>query len=320
MFKKILLLIILIISWLNISFAYYYEEQFLDGNLTLKVNKNDRIDLTLDSYLYNLKSADIVWYLDDKEIGKGVGMSHVTIDKTSKAVSTVGIGIRLNDGRSEIINTTILNDGISVVWENITGYKPSWYKGRTLTSLGSKVRVWSIVNMLGNDGNNTNPANVYYEWRLNGEELPGRSGVGMVYTDIELPFVVIDNKLRGEVRVTNIYTNQYLTKKWEIPVFSPELNLYAYKDNTYKYLYNNIYINWTDWRLYIEPFFFNRPYNPLVYGLEIAGKYEKLTFPYKDIKLSGPGVNSFKINVDVNNPVKILQNDTKSININVNDN
>ena len=314
--RRIIILILILLTIWNISSAYYYSQNYLNGNLTLSIDKGDSVRMTLSSYLYTLKTAKIIWYLDDKEVEAGIGLTEISITKPIKPVSLISVGIGLNDGRSEIINSVLYNDAVSVVYENISGYKPYWYQGRTLASEGSTIRLWAISNMYNDDGKPVPSNQMYYEWRMNGLEIPRKSGQGRNYIDIEVPLISLE-ELRGEVRVTNINNDQNISQEWSVPIAKTEVNLYAMKNGIYKYLSDSKYVKDNDWTLYIEPFYFNKNINPLSYSVSISGKSEELSRPYKNIKINGSYLGSIDIFADVNNPVKILQSNSKSVKLNI---
>ena len=314
--KKILIYILFILTNIfinyHLSLAYYYEEPVLNGTMILKINNSDKITITLFSSTLNLSSSKIKWYVDNKELLAGVGEKTIRINNNNKPSQNILIDVE-SGGEKYNVKTNIYNNKISFVWENLTGYIPSWYNGRTLASEGSIIRVWSLINLYDNN-KLLDKNNLYYEWSLSGTKI--LSGQNKDYVDIEIPKINL-GRLDIKLKITDT-NNKTFSEMYSIPIVPTELELYyVNNDGLIWNLKENSQISEKIWTLILEPFYANTNNSPK-YSFDINNNYSVSNLPYKKITSPDNYNNSINISAAYTNSLKYIQNKIKSIKININ--
>jgi len=309
--------------------------QFGGGATTLSISPefprpgND-VSLTLTSLNINLDSATITWYLNGEERGVGIGKKKVFVRVgdvgKSYEVLVVVIGA---DGKRVSLSSTILPQGVDIVWQ-AHAYTPPFYKGRSLSPSAGLVVVTAIPDLIDARGKKVDPSNAIYTWSERGIVLGNASGYGKQSIILENG-TVPQSPLIVTVTVSSFDNTVKAKQTVKIPVTDPVLVFYE-KHPLKGLEYNNALTNnfiMTEEEIVIqaEPFFFSLDdlFNKLVrYRWKINGadisiprseQGKKITFR-KEPGVSGEAEISLKIE-NYNIPFRVLQGAKESIRFNL---
>lgn len=149
----------------------------------------EQVTVTLNSYDFDVNSADITWKIDNKIASAGPGIKQIKL--TTNAVGTfnaVSVTAKLADGQIFQANMNVSPSSVSLLWESPEGFTPPFYEGRTLPAEGALVRVTAIPQMTSY-GKIVGPADISYSWYKNDEYIESASGRGKQAADINLEYL-----------------------------------------------------------------------------------------------------------------------------------
>lgn len=162
---------------------------------------NQEVRVKIESYSTDLNSADILWVLNGKVVGDTKGQKDFTFktgplgSETKLNISVRGAGVGVVD--KEII---IRPSRVDLVVESF-GYTPPLYKGRSLYTKGSTIKVSAIPFLLDRRGKQYDKKDLVYTWSKNGTVLGNLSGYGRdsLITE-DSGYIASDNNIRVEVK------------------------------------------------------------------------------------------------------------------------
>ncbi len=126
---------------------------------------------------FDLTKASIRWTLNNKTIKSGTGAKDVTFQ-----VGPAGSDNRLSvfassiDGEEVEAAINIVPSVIDILMES-DSYVPKWYKGGSLTTQGSKVKIVAIPHFT-EGGRAVKPENLIYKWSIDNQYRVSLSGKG----------------------------------------------------------------------------------------------------------------------------------------------
>lgn len=181
---------------------------------------NEVVTVSVESYVMDLNSSKIIWYVDREAMKEGIGEKKFETETRGPGEPvTVDIVIITKNGaqyNKQIILTPI---EIDLLWEANT-YVPPFYKGKALPTYKSIVKVSAIPRF---NSLKSNPKDYYYKWTVNrsqgaGEGL-GKSSipVGMGWPNSNVPIRVEVNTQDGAAKGS---TMEY------IPTVDPKVLFY----------------------------------------------------------------------------------------------
>ncbi len=149
----------------------------------------ETITVKLESYDFDVNSADIVWKIDGKTISSGPGVKQIKL--TTNAVgtfNTVSATARLPDGQTFDASMNVSPSSVVLMWESPEAFVPPFYEGRSLPAEGAVVRVTALPQMVSY-GKIVGPADISYSWYRNDEYVESASGRGKQSADIALEYL-----------------------------------------------------------------------------------------------------------------------------------
>ena len=189
MLKRIIVLIVCIFALPHALHAQLFMQQ-VDG-VGLSVNPQfplpeSTVTVSLAAYGYATNDAKITWYINGSPsvgdtdartitVPTGDGKKNITVEAHITAAS---IG-------SKILKRTIAPGAVDIIAEPDT-YAPLMYRGRTLPSTESSVRVVALPQLYAN-GKLIPKKDILFTWSLNGDVLLGGSQRGTDVTTITMP-------------------------------------------------------------------------------------------------------------------------------------
>jgi len=151
-------------------------------NFTLNVSPQSpragsAITVTARSFAFDGRRANFVWFLGDKKVDAGVGLSEKTFTagKLGTEMNIIVEAISA-DGLFYKARTSISVTDIDFVIHPLT-YTPPFYRGAALATPGSEVEIIAAPHLFRN-GAKLKPQNLIYEWSLDRKPLLAQSGGG----------------------------------------------------------------------------------------------------------------------------------------------
>jgi len=134
----------------------------------------------LNSLHFDVNRASVTWTVGCKVLSKGVGKNVVNFDAPAFGEKiTVSVSISTAGGDFGTDSVVLVGNDLDFLWEAIT-ITPFSYKGRSLPSLQSQVKVTAIPYLFKN-GSMINSSDLIYEWYLDSKKDKGASGAGRDY-------------------------------------------------------------------------------------------------------------------------------------------
>ena len=139
---------------------------------------NERAHISIESALADLSQSDVVWYVNNKVLVKGVGVKNADILVGPLGSKTdVSVTAQTPDGEIISGNTTISPAEVDLLWES-DSYVPPFYRGRALASPGTSMRMHAIARFKPAGSVQVPESGVVYTWKLNGSVVQSASGRG----------------------------------------------------------------------------------------------------------------------------------------------
>ncbi|MDP3725712.1 MAG: hypothetical protein Q8R36_00770 [bacterium] len=188
--KNILLLLTFGIAIFALSFFAY--AQTIAPSLSLGLSPaqpgaNTEVVATIQSAFNDLSTARISWTLNGKITAEGDGITTFRFTTgVLGTVSRVSTVVLTKAGEKLGGSFEIRPAEVDVMWEALT-YKPPFYKGKSVATSGSKIRVSAIPHMII-QGEKVSPEKLTYTWQQNRNVLGSLSGVGKQSVIIDAPY------------------------------------------------------------------------------------------------------------------------------------
>lgn len=137
---------------------------------------NQSTTITISSYATDLEKATITWYIDNKLSTSGVGKKSVTLTTKDIGESTSIKAIIDTANGVTITKDIVIRPGdIDLIWEVSDATVPPFYKGKSLPSRESLIKVSAIPNMTAG-GKWLQTEDLVFDWSLNSENNSAASG------------------------------------------------------------------------------------------------------------------------------------------------
>ena len=137
----------------------------------------ETIDLSIESFVFDINRSSISWYGNGKLITQGVGEKTASV-VAGKAGSrlTIEVYALAPGGKKYQVSRTITASSVDLIFEGIT-YTPPFYKGLSLYTPGADVRVVAFPDLYSG-GALLDANKLIYTWKVNGKVLGDDSGYG----------------------------------------------------------------------------------------------------------------------------------------------
>ncbi len=140
---------------------------------------NEEVVATVSSLDEDVRSADIIWVLNDEVIAEGIGLVQTSFVAGALGdQSELAVFIRTTDGTVLNNSVTVQPAVVSVSWEADT-YTPPFYRGRARYTSGSTIRAQAFVHAESADGERLAADELLYTWRRDTTVLGNQSGRGV---------------------------------------------------------------------------------------------------------------------------------------------
>lgn len=317
---KLLLKISVITIFLIFCFGFYSKvsaqlQTPIDG-VTIDVSNGnpkpgENVDITIDSYLFDLNSSSIVWTVNGKVSDKGIGIKKITVLAPKiGAITNISVDIKGSDGR-EVRKAISLKSGyVDLIWES-DGYVPPFYNGKTPFSYQNNVKITAIPHLAKTSGTEIDPKTLVYTWKLGGKYIDNGQGYGKQSVIIE--YSDIPKKLEITVDVINREQTLHTTGSMNLTPSEPSLSFYE-EDSLYgifynKVLPNNFTLKNIEVKILAIPYGFNLNNQEIDYSWSINNIEQSDLLRNRSIIIRTKGDTSGSSNLflDIRNQDRILQ-------------
>lgn len=189
-------------------------------------NPNENVNIKLSSYLSNLDSVSITWFLNGKNILSGVGKKSFSLSApTSEGEASVKAVISLPDGEIEK-SITIKPTTTILLWQANDSYVPPFYKGKAMPSINSEIKIVAMPE-IKKGSQFIDPQNMIYEWKQDYTNMQQSSGYGKNY------FTYVNDYLEdySNVAVVASTIDQKYSSSANIDVGATDVKVLFYKND-----------------------------------------------------------------------------------------
>ena len=287
---------------------------------------NTPVTIKIASYSFDINSAQITWTVNGKVVKDGIGETTITTNTgASNAPTNITINIKPLNGSSFSKTITLKPVSVDILLEGYS-YTPPFYKGLSLYTNQNTVLLVAMPNITNSSGNLLNAGNLIYTWSQDNTVLGDQSGYGknsLSLTDSVLSQPTTISVVATDLNKTFIAQNSiYLAPSSPFVLFYENNPLYGLRfENA---LLNNFSMTDKEINIVGIPFYFaiaEKLNNSLKYTWTINGSTTSAP-NYNSIILrqGGTTTGTASLGLQINNPVRVFQSDTKSININYSSN
>ncbi len=137
----------------------------------------DTVQITLQSFVTDLSTAEIVFVVNDRVVSSGSERSvRVNAGPAGGSVKVIA-RIRAADGSTYSKELRLRPAEVTLLWQS-EGYTPPFYRGKALAPFEGRVTVVALPLFTREDGTAVNPRELIYSWSENDEPIAESSGVG----------------------------------------------------------------------------------------------------------------------------------------------
>jgi len=188
---------------------------------------NQNVNLSVKSFLFDLNKLKITWLVDDKEKLSGIGKKEFST-KTGPAGSKTKVKVVIQiDKTNQIEKEEILSPSeVAILWEAIDSFRPPFYKGKPLPSLGTTIKVTALPQ-LGKNISVSDLNNFVFNWQKNANKLASDSGYGKNSFSFQNGF--LDDFETIEAEVSSVQNSEKSVGRTVITLGKPKIVFYEEK-------------------------------------------------------------------------------------------
>jgi len=176
------------------------------------------VTINLSSYATDLNKATITWQSETGIVSSGIGKTSYKFKAPASDSSTKFTISITPPGSSTIKKTVYIKPSeIDVFWESVNGYTPPFYKGRTLPTTKSTIKVVAIPTT-------KNYRDFSFVWKNKDKTITGSSGYNRNYYTFRNS--MFDKKDNITVTASSLQGDYVAQKNIEIMLFNPEIVFY----------------------------------------------------------------------------------------------
>jgi hypothetical protein len=273
------------------------------------------LTITARSYTEDASSATIIWYVDGKEVKRGVGATTLEIKAPVLGKrDTIRVRAIIPQGGEVGGEITLGSGSVDLIVES-DGYVPPLFPGKISPSFQNNVKIIAIPHLANAAGVEYDSKTLIYEWQRNDIAIEGQSGYGKRSVTIEGAPVPRPYTMSVTVRSRDgiSVTKGYITISPQVPTLS-----FYVDDPLYGPLFNKAIMGQVNLGSQREssvlavPFGFNKPQNGvgnLSYEWTVNGSLRSDLLTNQSIILRAPdeSAGSSRIGLTIKNGRDILQ-------------
>ena len=247
---------------LNSTVVSAYTETTDGGQLSAEVYPENpraftQTSVHLVSYEVDLNRSNIIWTINGKKQKRGIGENDInfTTGEVGKKI-IVEVEVNSQDGKRIIKTISMIPAEVDLLWQS-DGYVPPFYKGKSLATAGSAIKIVALSNFVNESGTKLDPSKLVYKWETNGNNLTSGYGKSSVLVNINSTF-----ENRFSVYISNLDGTLHAVKSLAIRLHPEEILFYEVSPlvgTIYNKALANIFeMNETEKVIRAEPYFFGR--------------------------------------------------------------
>jgi hypothetical protein len=193
------------------------------------------VDITLESYSFDLNASSIIWQVGNKVHSKGVGIKTISVKAPSIGSSLKIVATIKSPAGVEVTKSYSLKSGsVDIVWET-DGYVHPFFKGKAPFVYQNKVKLIAIPHFSKTGAKEVDPKTLVYTWKVGGKFVDGGQGYGKQSVTIDAGS--IPRPLEISVQVSKIDQSESSSASIVLNPTDPEIDFYE-DDSLYGILYN----------------------------------------------------------------------------------
>jgi hypothetical protein len=325
--KKVLVLLVFL------SFLFLNSEVFaqlpdsIDGVEIQSSIDNPRpgqsVDITIESFLFDLGGSSTVWIVDGKTFASGIGIKKITVTAPKIGVPmNISVAIKSSEGKEVRKTLTLRTSGMDIVWEG-GGYVPPFFKGKVPFGYQNPMKFIAIPHLSKDGKTELDPKTLIYTWKRDGKYIENGQGYGV--SSVEIPGDDLPKDLNITVEVHN--RENTMSTSGSITLTPGDPSISFYEDNAlYGIMFNRALTNNTELRnremkvLAVPYSFSNERFNEYLWSINNIEQADLVKNRSITIRTKDDTEGSSRINIDVRNQENILQGATGGFTIYFNKN
>lgn len=200
-----------------------------DSDIVVKLNPEvpgaqERVTITLESYVTDLNRAHISWQKNGKQDLLGYGKKQFSFT-TGSIGETIIITVNIATESGEILNKRIVVNPaeIDLLWEGADSYTPPFYRGRALPSKEGLVRVVAMPQ-IKQGGALLDAGNYVFTWKRQDKTIQSGSGFGKNTFVFQKDYLNPSESI--EVTAQNNQTGSRSQARLSLAAFQPKIMFY----------------------------------------------------------------------------------------------
>jgi hypothetical protein len=262
------------------------------------------VSLTIKSFVIDLERSTITWFINDKEVLRGVG-SETLSTKIAGPGELTQIDVVIERNGATIRKTLrIYPSTVDILWEAVDAYVPPFYKGKALAPKQGIVRFTALAGpTLGNE--------VIYDWTKDFENFGSASGY--LRNTFTYQASLLDKALSVGVTATNKSSSRVAQQTITVPLVDPEPVLYSLNEDRFpnytSALGRTFFFNTPTTELIIAPYYMTvQKLKNLTYDWRINGNSVSNIRDNNHLFISSDGGSgSGEVSIEIKHPVLLLQ-------------
>lgn len=261
--KRGAILASIVICTLSISNFNNYKNKALAQSPTLSgiiinIDPNypipgSSVKVKMETYQFDMDTADISWYYNNKKIDGGIGKKTIEIKYPNLGeIADIRVVATINKTTNYVAGKKLGGSTINLIYEPINSYTPIWYRGSAETAEGGKVKLFAEAYLYSNN-KRIDSDNLIYNWTINEEPINTISGLGKNTATIDIDPILGEAFVQLTVKsLDGIYENKTSAR---ITANNPTLKVYYNNNDTFpKYLDYTLYMLRNEMIILAEPF------------------------------------------------------------------
>lgn len=205
-------------------------QEFTDSDLSLSLSSafprsGERIVLSLDTNSFDLNTASVAWYQNDKLIKQGVGVKEFIIDTLAEGKTTIRVAVETTDSAGEA-SVTLHPGLVSLSWQS-DSYVHPFYKGKSTLSPQGTLTFIALPFFSRRSGSLGSNERISYTWKKDGQVFGEKSGFGKDTFTVETGILV--QPVTVEVTAENLETGEIGQDR--ITVYPEETSVVLYENH-----------------------------------------------------------------------------------------
>lgn len=194
---KLIRTLITIAVTLCMSFVFAYADD--EATLVLEPEHpepNSSVTITLESFAFDVDVSEISWKINGAPVLSGIGEKKLMITTGGIGSNTlVEMSAKSANGYSITQRINITPASVVVMYEAPNNYVPLLYQGRSLPSVGAKIRVTAFPQ-ISEAGRILPASSLAYYWYVNDSAVSGASGYNKQSATLDLDYLTTTNEIK----------------------------------------------------------------------------------------------------------------------------